>query len=420
MLSFMMLKAADLGKFINPTLTAEPRKARLVVLEGLRDFLVAASQGGCFFSRQTKSFTAYRFSFSAGPGHVLLDATADLSGLTQLRSDIAHVEQPDTSFANLDTVIVKVPRKWRRVRDLFKMERTDTLAYGQWVRDIIVAETSPGDDILTYAPLALYRQGVFDKAPDLEQPYDLQGRTVNTEHYGTGVGRNTWKNKNVVCLIGDYFLPRNVTIAEVHGWSGRPLHNDGLQQAEGRRVYGDTYAPVGDYLSVHEGHTLRWMKQASMRGSARNFGDDGCCGRMKLIIFTGDETIAVRNWSKLYPKAPMPRGHLHSDLEETLAHRLDSDPSRGTAGLASFMMASDLALIDGQTIRSKFGIQPFNLRRDLNSPSCRDTAASYGWAVAKAKEVGMPGRGNYLVNWKRLSVLRSGAAQHLGAQQATR
>src|SRR6266581_4504729 len=76
------------------------------------------------------------------------------------------------------------------------------------------SETSPGDDILTYAPLALYRQGVFDKAPDLDQPYDLQGRRVNTEHYGTGVGRNTWKNKNVVCLIGDYFLPRNATIAE--------------------------------------------------------------------------------------------------------------------------------------------------------------------------------------------------------------
>ncbi len=47
MLSFLMLKPADLGRFINPTLTAEPRKARLVVLEGLRDFLVAASQGGC-------------------------------------------------------------------------------------------------------------------------------------------------------------------------------------------------------------------------------------------------------------------------------------------------------------------------------------------------------------------------------------
>jgi hypothetical protein len=245
--------------------------------------------------------------------------------------------------------------------------------------------------------LALYQQHLLAKAPDPAAPVDLQGRKINTEHYGTGVGRNVWKNKNVVCLIGDHDLPRNATIAATHGWSGQPLTNSGLRQAEGKRAYGDVFQPEGDYAPVHEGHTLRWMKQASMRGRAREINEDGTCGPRKLVIFTGDVNMVVRNWHRLYPGAPLPRSYVWNTLERPLlGSSIDGSKPNGYEGLAEFLMSSDAALVDGKRIKDAY-----ELPRALNSPACCQIAATYGWSVAKAKEVGQAGRGNWLVNWQR-------------------
>src|SRR4029077_4485647 len=133
-------------------------------LEQLKDFLVAASRGGCFYSRETMLFTAFQFAFYPGPGHVLLDATADLSGLTQLRPDIAHVSVPTISYRNLDAVLVSIPRRWRRVRDLLtKLERREAVEFGDWVRSVIVQHTTQGDGVLMFAKLALYQADILSK-----------------------------------------------------------------------------------------------------------------------------------------------------------------------------------------------------------------------------------------------------------------
>ena len=75
--------------------------------------------------------------------------------------------------------------------------------------------------------------------------------------------------------------------------------------------------------------------------------------------------------------------------------------SGGYAGLAAFLQSYDGALVDGLMVAQRFGIRSRDLPVALRSPACRHIAESYGWSVVRAKQVGKPGRGNWLVNWKR-------------------
>lgn len=396
---FAGLTPRKLSQFISENVQGDQRAARRLVLEELRDFLVAASRGGCFYSRQTRLFTAYKFDFDPGPGHVLLDATADISGLTQLRPDIAHIPVPTISYKNLDAVMVTIPKRWRRVRDLLtNLPRSEAVEFGDWVRQVIIDCTNPGDDVLMFAKLALYQQDILAKAPLVSAPADLQGRKINTEHHGTGIGRNVWKDKNVVVIVGHHFVPRHVTVATLHGWSGKPLRSDRLKLAEGKREYDDVYKPAGTYGAIHEGHALRWMKQETMRANGRNIDMQGACGPMKLILFTSDPNMVLRHWSALYPGAPLPRGYTPAKQE---ASSLSETSSTGYAGLSSFLQSFDGSLVDGLTVTQKFGIPSRNLSAALRSPACRHVADAYGWSMVRAKKINKPGRGNWLVNWKR-------------------
>ena len=418
---FSQLRLSDLAAFTQPELTGELKDARRATLEQLKDFLVAASRGGCFYSRQTMLFTAFKFDFDPGPGHVLLDATADLSGLTQLRPDIAHVAVPAISYRNLDAVLVTIPRRWRRVKDLLtKLERREAVEFGDWVRGVIVQHTAQGDGVLMFAKLALYQADILSKAPDPAAPYDLQGRKVNTEHHGTGIGRKVWKHKNVVAIVGHHFLPRHVTVATLHGWSGDKLTSTRLKKAEGRREYGDVFKPDGNYGVVHEGHALRWMKQESMRGNAREITHGGECGRMKVIIFTSDPNMVLRHWSSLYPGAPLPTSHEQVTGKD--ASRCGTAAKQraisGYAGLAAFLRSFEGSTIDGLSIAQGFGIPGRNLPIALRSPACSTIAETFGWSVVKAKRINKPGRGNWLVNWKRYATEVGQANLQLVSQQS--
>jgi hypothetical protein len=325
-----------------------------------------------------------------------------------------HVDVPPADYSNLTAVMIEVPKKWKRLRKIMKKDRSELLAYGDWIKETILTNTSPGDHVLTYAQELLYNQHVLDRAEDPAQPVDFQGRSLNSEHYGSGIGRNIWKHKGVVVLVGDYFLPRSAAVAEVHGWSERPITPEGLKQAEGVRVYGDVYMPQGDYRLVHEGHALRWMKQAAMRGAAREHLDEGGCGHMKLVILTADPNMVLRSWSRLFPGAPAPKtahvqavlgkAQVRSVLDNRLGQYVDGSRDKGGYdGLVQLLRVCTEACISGDVIWEKLGIRSCDLKAALNSPGVAPTASTYGWTVVRAKELGRPGRGNWLVNWQRFA-----------------
>jgi hypothetical protein len=389
---------ATLSDFVREDLDYDKRRGVLECFSDLCRFLTAASRGGCFYSRQDHTFTAYEFDYDPGPGHVLMDATADLTGLTQLRPDVEHIETPPVSYSNLETVLVQMPRKWRRVRDLLTtMDRSEAVAFGEWVYSILRANTQPGDDVLMYAKDSLYKAHVLMRASDPAQPFLFEGRRIGTEHYGTGVGRNAWKDKRVVILVGDHYLKRDVVISDSHGWSGKELDDTSLKEAIGIRSHGDVFEPQGIYRDVHEGHLLRWTKQAAMRGNARNFLGDGSCGAMKLIILTSDRVRILRNWSRLFDGAPLPTAGDAEDTTEQLSG------AQGYRGLADMLMTLSTDRCDGKFVERRLGIPSRNLPKAISSPAVKPVAETYGWKVVKAKSIGERGQSNWLFNADRFA-----------------
>jgi hypothetical protein len=139
-----------------------------------------------------------------------------------------------------------------------------------------------------------------------------------------------------------------------------------------------------------------------MRGNARNFNADGSCGEMLTIIFATDPNLILRHWSSLYPGAPLPKTHGQA-TDKTSGKKAPAveNGARGYAGLSDYLKSFSGPLIDGVSIADKFGIRSYDLKAAIQSPAIQVTAITYGWTVAKAKQVNKPGRGNYLVNWQR-------------------
>jgi hypothetical protein len=56
------------------------------------------------------------------------------------------------------------------------------------------------------------------------------------------------------------------------------------------------------FVTLHQGHLLRWEKQLAMRGNARNLTDDGVCGHQKLFV-TSEFRRFVQFRGLLFPGA---------------------------------------------------------------------------------------------------------------------
>ena len=288
---------------------------RFSELEGMRSavaFLLAAVSGNAFYSRRDWSFFAYQLHFASDyPGFVLLDATSDLTGLVSLHPHVRLVDVPPVSYERLELFHMDVSTKFKRINDVIKSAATGR-EYGRFIFQSVIANSQPGDEVLVVVHKNVLGQELIPMSEDPGQPMDWEGRKVNTQNWGAGIGLNKFKHKTHVFLFGDYYLPRPSTIAQAHGWSQEPLSEECLRHAEGRRQSGDLYAPRGGYLRVHEGHQLRWIKQLAMRGTARQVDGDGRCYPMKLFT-TMDLSLLLPNLHRLFPNARPPLPAMASD-----------------------------------------------------------------------------------------------------------
>ena len=120
------------------------------------------------------------------------------------------------------------------------------------------------------------------------EAYDLEGRKVAFIHWGMGVGSNRWKEATAVFTFGEHHLPKrahNGTILAL-------LNQAASSSAYLARVQSpNTKDPT--YLTVKDGHLLRWAKQLAMRGNARNLSDDGVCGYQRLYVTTEFERFVT-------------------------------------------------------------------------------------------------------------------------------
>src|SRR4029450_6834445 len=113
----------------------------------LLDFLRLAARGCCFYSQLDRGFFSYRLDFAPGPGHVLLDATADIAGLVTLNDSIKEVTVPEVDYSNLTVLHLDQPKEFRRITETTS-SASKARPYADWIREVVLANTQPGDDVL--------------------------------------------------------------------------------------------------------------------------------------------------------------------------------------------------------------------------------------------------------------------------------
>lgn len=371
----------------------EVRHRDVEAMSRVVDFCKAASKGNAFYSRKDFSFFAYQLHFpSTYSGFVLLDATSDLSGLIPLHPMVNMVEVPEVNYENLELMHVDLPRKFSRMSTVI---RTKVLGqdYGKYIVSTVMENTSPGDDVLVVVHKDVLTQELIGSSENPLKPLSWNGRQVNTQNWGAGVGLNKFKDKTHVFLFGDFYLPRATTIGWTHGWSEQPLSNNDLKLAVGIRTIGDRYSPRGQYAKCHDGHLLRWTKQLSMRGAARQVDKYGKCFPMKLFT-TMNLALLVPNLQRLFPHVlpPRPANQTIDNLKVSLS---------GRKALVNLLCGSiTRSSFGADEIESATNIQQKRLTSEFNAVS--EIVIPLGWSLKGAPELGRSGRMKYLVNEARI------------------
>lgn len=371
-------------------------------------FLVAASAGCVFYSRLDRSFFAYELAFTPGPGHVLLDATADLTATLALMKGMAHVEAPPVDYGRLEVRHVEHPKDFRRVDEVVKRKATAT-AYAEWIRSVVLEQTQPGDEVLVVAHKKLYDHEYLQAAEDPERPALWDGRRVNTLHWGVGVGSNRYRGKTHVLLFSEFYPPRWKTIAEVHGLTGLKVTDAALKGAEGRPTEDDEYLPSGPYLTAFEGHLLRWTKQLAARGTVRTIDGDGRCAPM-ILVTTMRRSRLLQHLARLFPGARPPRllGTPKGDGETPQA---GSQAQR----LIRLLGSTEATLLGADEVERETGVKQEKLGYFLRRKALRSVCEVYGWSLVGAPSVGKTGRMRYLARRSQRSSLPS---TNIGPQPA--
>jgi hypothetical protein len=129
--------------------------------------------------------------------------------------------------------------------------------------------------------------------PDIE---DSRHRKLCVTHWGTGIGSNAWQEADVVFLFDEFFIPRRISIATAQGLLEHDAAHGPLRALRG---YNSRNAEI-DLL--WEGHLLRWLKQMTLRGKARQFDENGVCSQQKLVT-SADRRRLLSNFGRLFPGA---------------------------------------------------------------------------------------------------------------------
>ncbi len=391
----------NLWEVTNEDLSTERRQGELTQMRSIIAFLRAASRGNVFYSAGDFSFFAYQLHFqSSYPGFVLLDATSDILGHVTLHPHAHLLEAPKIDYANLELLHMPLPQGFRDVRQVIRM-RAKGREYGEFIKSLVLANSVTGDKVLVVVHKDILTQELLTSSDDPMAPMDWEGRQVNTQHWGAGVGSNRFKDKTHIFMFGDFILPRHATIANAHGWSQDPLDDKELAKAEGRRLGGAVYAPLGRYRKPHQGYILRWTKQLAMRGTARQVDANGKCHPMKLFM-TMDLELLLPNLSKLFPGARPPQ--LATSPKGT-----PEKPLKGRQGLIQLLMSTQqVSRIGADEVEQVTGITTSKLAtvvEDLN-----DLIAPLGWRIVSAGELGLAGRMKYLIHDQREAELFRRAA----------
>ena len=361
--------------YVDRGVTEATARAQASDMEETCRFIVAAAKGCVFISRsQYPTLVAYEFEFEPGPGHVLLDATADLTGMTGMMAGMEKVPVQDVDFSNLEVFHLEQPKQFKRVDKVLKLQKT-TEQYAAWVKEQVLANTEAGDDVLVVSHKGLLTHGYLPRTEDPEHPVDWQGRTVNIIHWGVGIGSNKYKAKTVVFLFGEFWKPRKVAVADSSAWRDRPPTKTFLAKASQAVL-------TGDVLTANDGNVLRWSKQLACRGRVRNIDAGGKCGEMKLYTSMDFDRL-IQHLDALFPGCHPPTCIIPE--EPVRLKKVDR--------LCRLLASTSRGVLWSDEIAKETGVEARHLSRTvLTKPKITRTMERYGWTLVSAKDLGEPGK----------------------------
>jgi hypothetical protein len=237
---------------------------------------------------------------------VLLDATADIDGISRIVPWRVHAGTPKARYDNLQ--IIHVPQHTKRRLSEYLTKAPNQRAYVDWMTTIIRENMAPDEKGLVICKKILFDQEKIPqwsegdtrfKSPKIyteEYGWDVEGRKLCATHWGTGVGRNVWNEADVVFLFDEFILPRRISIATTQSYRGHKVNEGDL----GRMKSLNSKAEGVDLLA--DGYVLRWTKQLALRGCARFYDVNGMCGKQRLVIGS-DLQRFMENVHRLFPGA---------------------------------------------------------------------------------------------------------------------
>jgi hypothetical protein len=169
-------------------------------------FARALVTGYAFIARlsggeRTERYIGYENNFTVDPGTLLLDATADSDGVTQLCPWRTPHVVPQARNNNLRVVSIPPHTCSARQRGLVVCKL-------DLIKNEDVPDWPAGDP--RYDDKAAFTEGYG---------WDIEGRKLCVTHWGTGIGANTWKEAEVVFLFDEFWI-RRIAIATAQGLMG--------------------------------------------------------------------------------------------------------------------------------------------------------------------------------------------------------
>src|SRR6516225_5735791 len=283
-------------------------RAEISSLDQFFGFARAMTLGRAFAapSSTVVQFVGWQSRLMVRPGMILLDATADIDGVSQICPWRQHIKIPQADYGNLD--IVHVPQHTRQRLSEYLKKAANQRAYVKWMVGTIKEHMVPGEHGLVVCKKALFDAERVPQWPDgdprFKDPesyteqyeWNIEGRRLCATHYGTGIGSNVWKDAGVVFLFDEFFIPRSVAAATVQGLRGHRANEGDLASMKTLNSKAKGVDLIG------EGHRLRWTKQLALRGRGRTYDQRGLCGKQRLVI-SSDLKSFMAKAARLFPGA---------------------------------------------------------------------------------------------------------------------
>lgn len=369
----------EVWKFVDQETDEEDtQKGQAASMVQAAKFIAAAARGYAFFHRDPPMFIGYSTAFRSGPGHIVLDGTADVGGFTK-NMRAKSIDVPRVDYCNLTAVHLEHPRRFKYVTRV--VELADTAEpYAEWIKSTVLANTSPGEEVLIVVHDGLLKHKYIPRAENPAEPWLLEGRRINVLHWGVGVGSNKYGHKSTVFLFGEHFMPKRETFVATNFYEKWRVTADNVRSINGPTL-------TGRYREVSDGHLLRWFRQLAGRGAIRNIDANGVAAPMKLFM-SGDFDRVIGAWSSLFPNARAPkllRGRPQTTEEATKVFK-------GTDGLVRLLASTSSDELTSDAVVAFTGIDGTNISRAVKNSKVRAAMNAYGWTYEPGLGRGRRGR----------------------------